>query len=113
MLLDTARDTEGLVTTVNGKIDATIVDAVAKLKIIASYAVGFGNIDITEATKRHVVASNTPTVLTLDNVVIVPHLASASFTTRGNMSLMATENLLAGLRGQTPPNCVSSETPRY
>jgi len=48
-------------------------------------------------------------LLTLDNVIILPHIGSASFATRRNMALMAAENLLAGLRGEVPPNCVNPE----
>jgi glyoxylate reductase len=46
-------------------------------------------------------------LLTLKNIVITPHIGSASVLTRTKMSLMATDNLLAGLRGETLPNCVN------
>jgi glyoxylate reductase len=48
-------------------------------------------------------------LLTLPNVVITPHIASASLTTRSKMAEMAVDNLLAGLAGQRPPNCVNAE----
>jgi glyoxylate reductase len=48
-------------------------------------------------------------LLTLDNLVVVPHIASASVATRQKMSLMAAQNLLAGLRGERLPNCVNPE----
>lgn len=48
-------------------------------------------------------------LLTLDNCLIVPHIASASVTTRQKMSLMAAENLIAGLKGERLPNCVNPE----
>ncbi len=48
-------------------------------------------------------------LLQLDNLIIVPHIASASKPTRDKMSLMAAENLLAGLNGQRLPNCVNPE----
>ncbi len=48
-------------------------------------------------------------LLTLDNVIIAPHIASASVTTRTKMATMAAENLIAGLRGQVPPNCANPE----
>ena len=38
-------------------------------------------------------------LLTLENCIVVPHMASASWQTREKMSVMAAENLLAGLRG--------------
>lgn len=35
--------------------------------------------------------------------VILPHIASASYTTRNSMSALAANNLLAGLRGEPMP----------
>lgn len=48
-------------------------------------------------------------LLELDNLVIVPHIASATWRTRSQMARMAAENLLAGLRGERLPNCVNPE----
>jgi glyoxylate reductase len=48
-------------------------------------------------------------LLGLDNCIIVPHIASASWRTRQRMSLMAAENLIAGLKGERLPNCVNPE----
>ena len=48
-------------------------------------------------------------LLTLDNIVITPHIASASKTTRDKMSWMAAQNLIAGLKGEPLPNCVNPE----
>ncbi|MEM0492985.1 MAG: D-glycerate dehydrogenase [Candidatus Thermoplasmatota archaeon] len=45
----------------------------------------------------------------LDNVVLMPHAASATYETRRRMAVMAAENLIAGLRGVFPPNCVNPE----
>ncbi|MHB0885333.1 MAG: 2-hydroxyacid dehydrogenase [Bacillota bacterium] len=42
----------------------------------------------------------------LRNVVLAPHIASASRATRDRMAVMAASNLLAVLRGETPPNLV-------
>jgi glyoxylate reductase len=46
---------------------------------------------------------------TLDNVVLEPHTGSATIETRTKMALMAAENLLTGLKGGIPPNCVNKE----
>jgi lactate dehydrogenase-like 2-hydroxyacid dehydrogenase len=46
-------------------------------------------------------------VFDLDNLIISPHIASASRTTREKMASMAAHNLLAGLRGERLPNCVN------
>ena len=42
----------------------------------------------------------------LENVVITPHIASATIETRGKMATMAAENIIAFLKGETPPNKV-------
>lgn len=46
-------------------------------------------------------------LLTLDNLIITPHIGSASVLTRKKMALMATDNLLAGLRGEPLPDCIN------
>ncbi len=51
-------------------------------------------------------------LLTLDNCLIVPHIASASIATRRKMSLMAAQNLIAGLQDEPLPNCVNPEAYR-
>jgi lactate dehydrogenase-like 2-hydroxyacid dehydrogenase len=45
----------------------------------------------------------------LDNVVLQPHSASATIDSRSNMALIAAKNMLAGLQGKIPPNCVNPE----
>ena len=50
-----------------------------------------------------------PALLELDNVVLAPHIASGSVRTRSEMSAMAVRNLLAGLRGEHPPNLLNPE----
>ncbi|MEF8880049.1 MAG: NAD(P)-dependent oxidoreductase, partial [Candidatus Thermoplasmatota archaeon] len=45
----------------------------------------------------------------LDNVVLLPHIGSASFETRSKMAEMAAENMLKGLKGGKPPNCVNEK----
>jgi glyoxylate reductase len=50
-----------------------------------------------------------PELKALTNVVLEPHTGSATIETRTKMALMAAENLLAGLRGEVPPNCVNKE----
>ncbi|MFO7946389.1 MAG: D-glycerate dehydrogenase [Armatimonadota bacterium] len=45
----------------------------------------------------------------LDNVILAPHIGSASRQTRNKMARMAAANLLAGVKGQELPNCVNPE----
>ena len=82
-----------------------VVDQKALYETLKSGQIFAAAIDVTEVEP---IPPDDP-LLTLDNIIITPHIASASFTTRKNMALMAAENLLAGLRGQTPPNCVNPE----
>jgi glyoxylate reductase len=51
-------------------------------------------------------------LLELDNLIVAPHIASASRATRGKMAAMAVDNLLAGLKGERLPNCVNPEVYR-
>lgn len=48
-------------------------------------------------------------LFTLENIVIMPHIASASHTARGNMAWMAARNLIAGLKEERLPNCVNPQ----
>ena len=50
-----------------------------------------------------------PLLLKLENIVLAPHIASASIDTRRNMSLMAAQNALAALEGRQPPNLLNPE----
>lgn len=47
-----------------------------------------------------------PELLKLDNVVLLPHIGSATQETRRKMCFMAVDNLLRGLRGERPANLV-------
>ncbi len=42
----------------------------------------------------------------LDNVVLLPHIGSASIATRTKMAVLAAENLVAGIQGRTLPHAV-------
>jgi lactate dehydrogenase-like 2-hydroxyacid dehydrogenase len=45
----------------------------------------------------------------MPNVVILPHIGSASLETRTKMGMMAAQNLLAFFKGKKPPNCLNPE----
>ena len=45
-------------------------------------------------------------LLTLDNVVLLPHIGSASIATRTKMAVLAAENLVAGIQGKALPHAV-------
>jgi glyoxylate reductase len=46
-------------------------------------------------------------LLKMENVILTPHIASASLQTRERMAQMSVDNLLAGLAGQPLPNCAN------
>jgi len=48
-------------------------------------------------------------LLKLDNVVLAPHISSASYETRSRMAEMVAENLIAYFERKMPPNLVNSE----
>ncbi len=48
-------------------------------------------------------------LLTLDNVIVTPHIGSASVATRAKMAEMAVESILQALRGDLPSHCVNPE----
>ena len=82
-----------------------VVDSKALYEALKSGQIFAAGLDVTEIEP---IPLNDP-LLTLDNIIIAPHIASGSFTTRENMALMAAENLLTRLHGGTPPNCVNPE----
>jgi glyoxylate reductase len=57
-------DCDGLVSLLTDRIDAALLDAAPRLKVVSNYAVGFNNIDVAAATARGVAVGNTPGVLT-------------------------------------------------
>lgn len=64
-LLTRVRGKDAAITLLTERVDAEFLDAAGPgLKIVANYAVGFDNIDVPECTKRGVLVSNTPDVLT-------------------------------------------------
>ena len=50
-----------------------------------------------------------PELLQMENVVLAPHIGSATRETRLRMCMMAAENLVSVLKGERPPNLVNAE----
>ncbi|MEM3566571.1 MAG: glyoxylate reductase [Candidatus Bathyarchaeia archaeon] len=48
-------------------------------------------------------------LLKLDNIVVAPHISSASYETRSRMAEMVAENLVAFFEGRIPPNLVNPD----
>jgi len=55
---------DGLVSLLTDRIDAALLDAAPRLKVVSNFAVGFNNIDIPACTARGIAVGNTPGVLT-------------------------------------------------
>ena len=64
-LIELSKDCDGILSSILDKIDKKTINKLSnKIKIISNFAVGFGNIDIEAASKRNIVVTNTPDVLT-------------------------------------------------
>ncbi len=82
-----------------------VVDQAALTQALASRRIFAAGIDVFE---QEPVSPDDP-LLKLDNVIVVPHIASASIPTRTRMATLAAENLVAVLQGKRPPNPVNPE----
>jgi glyoxylate reductase len=82
-----------------------VVDPVALYDALKHHRIQAAALDVTEPEP---LPMDSP-LLELDNLIICPHIASASNSTRTRMSIMAAENLIAGLKGEKLPNCVNPE----
>ena len=80
-----------------------IVDELALAKALQEKKIFAAGIDVFEGepTVR-------PELLALKNIVLAPHIASATEKTRRAMIELAIENCLAGLAGKTPPNLLKA-----
>ena len=82
-----------------------VVDLDALYEALKSKHIFAAGLDVTEPEP---LPANHP-LLTLDNIVIVPHIASASRTARDKMAWLAARNLIAGLKGDHLPNCMNPQ----
>ena len=57
-------DCDGLVSLLTDRVDAALLDAAPKLKVVSNFAVGFNNVDVHACTARGVSVGNTPGALT-------------------------------------------------
>jgi lactate dehydrogenase-like 2-hydroxyacid dehydrogenase len=89
-----------LVNTARGKV----VDQAALLEALQSKRIAGAGLDVFEQ-EPHVPSE----LIALPNVVLTPHIGSATSETRLAMAMLAAENLLAALEGRRPPNLVNPE----
>ncbi|MBI3952567.1 MAG: D-glycerate dehydrogenase [Candidatus Doudnabacteria bacterium] len=78
-----------------------VVDEQALLKALQNRDIFAAGIDVWEFEPKL-----TPGLAEIENIVITPHIASATVETRDNMSKLAAENIIAALKGNAPPNLI-------
>jgi glyoxylate reductase len=84
-----------------------VVDEAALVRALREGWIAGAGLDVfEEEPKVH------PGLIDLPNVVLAPHIASASHETRLQMATLAVENCLAVLEGKTPPTPVNPEALR-
>ncbi|HXL03144.1 MAG TPA: D-glycerate dehydrogenase [Candidatus Atribacteria bacterium] len=65
ILLQKVKGVDGILCLLTDNIDRKVMEAAGQsLRVISNYAVGYDNIDIEEATRRRIMVTNTPGVLT-------------------------------------------------
>ncbi len=82
-----------------------VVDPQALYQALTEGWIAGAALDVTEPEP---IPMDSP-LLGLENLIICPHIASASVHTRDQMSWMAAQNLISGLKGERLPNCVNPE----
>lgn len=89
-----------LINTARGKV----VDEEALVQALRARKIAGAGLDVFEHEPHpH------PGLVTLPNVVLSPHIGSASAESRMRMAMRAVDNLLAALNGRTPPDVVNAE----
>jgi lactate dehydrogenase-like 2-hydroxyacid dehydrogenase len=81
-----------------------VVDEKALVRALRENVIAGAGLDVFEDEPRI-----EPGLADLDNVVVVPHIASATRETRINMGRIAVGNVIKVLNGQPPDTCVNPE----
>ncbi|MBN1424772.1 D-glycerate dehydrogenase [Candidatus Fermentibacteria bacterium] len=82
----------------------SVVDEEALIEALKSGVIAGAGLDVFEREP-----ALAPGLDELSNVVLTPHIGSATTTTRATMATLASTNLLAMLSGHAPPNLVNAE----
>lgn len=80
-----------------------VVDTMALYDALRAKKIAFAALDVTDPEP---IPKDHP-LLTLQNILITPHIGSATIETRAAMSELTVDNLLAGLSGKALPACVN------
>jgi glyoxylate reductase len=81
-----------------------VVDEKALVEALRSKKIAGAGLDVYENEPEMA-----PGLAQLESVVLLPHIASASVDTRTKMGTIAACNLMTGLAGELPANCVNPE----
>jgi glyoxylate reductase len=81
-----------------------VVDEKALVKALRDGKIAGAGLDVYEKEPKCERA-----LIGMKNVVLAPHIASASHETRAKMAMIAAQNCIAGLTGQRPPNLLNPE----
>ncbi len=79
-----------------------VVDTRALYEALVSKEIAYAALDVTDPEP----IANHP-LINLPNILITPHIGSATTETRTKMAELTVENLLAGLAGKQLPACVN------
>lgn len=82
-----------------------IVDTEALVEALTNQTIAYAALDVTDPEP---LPGDHP-LLTLPNILVTPHIGSATTETRNRMANLTVDNLLAGLQGKPLPACVNSE----
>ena len=82
----------------------TVIDEESLVNALKNKQIAGAGLDVYEEEPKL-----KPGLADLDNVVLAPHLGSATIETRTKMAIMAAENIIAVLNKQKPKNCVNPE----
>ncbi|MGH9704254.1 MAG: 2-hydroxyacid dehydrogenase, partial [Candidatus Acidiferrales bacterium] len=81
-----------------------VVDEAALAAALAAKKLAGAGLDVYEnEPKAH------PALIERKDVILAPHIASASVETRTKMAVMAAENVVALFHGKRPPNALNPE----
>lgn len=83
----------------------SIVNQAALYRALSQGLIAGAALDVTDPEP---IPMDSP-LLTLQNLIILPHIGSASQQTREKMATMAIANLIAGLKGDRLPHCVNPQ----